>query len=293
MPIMNPITLPSYAKINLFLDIVGVREDGYHLLTMVNAKIALHDSITCTIHPTRTIKISGSHSAVPFGRENTMYQAAELFLKQTHSRWGCSIFIEKHIPIGAGLGGGSSNAATVLQALNDVADPHLPHAQLVMIGAAVGADVPFFLHEGCCCVRGIGEQVMEFYVPRTVDHPLPSVVLCSPEEKVSTREAYALWDRMKRKAHASPTRLLNALMEGRLEELHGHLFNAFESVIYPAYPAIQKAYEDFKAVSPTVPLLSGSGSNIFSIVADAPQANETVQRLREKGYSASAWDLRV
>jgi len=288
---LNPITLPSYAKINLFLDILGVREDGYHLLTMVNAKISLHDLLTCTVDRSETIRVSGNHSSVPFGRDNTAYQAADLFFKQTHTKWGCTIFIEKRIPIGAGLGGGSSNAATVLNILNTLAEPPINHELLLEIGAAIGADVPFFLHERCCSVRGIGERVLELYIPNTKKHALPMIVLCSPPVSVSTAKAYALWDQQKKKIHRSPTDLISALSEGRFFEISNHLFNAFEPAVFSAFPEIKQAYDIFTSISPTRPLLSGSGSNLFSVISDPETANEVSDRLRERGYPSSVWEL--
>nr|HQH72245.1 4-(cytidine 5'-diphospho)-2-C-methyl-D-erythritol kinase [bacterium] len=186
--------LPSPAKINLFLDIIGVRDDGYHRLTMVNAKVSLHDTIACSVSESPGIVLTSSGSRIPLDQSNTAYKAAMRFQEQFNRPLGVRIHIEKRIPQGAGLGGGSSNAATVLTAFNRLTGDRESLESLRRIGARIGADVPFFLYEGCCLCEGIGEQVAPLLVPKSTEEPPIHVVLCHPLEHVSTPRAYQQWD---------------------------------------------------------------------------------------------------
>jgi 4-diphosphocytidyl-2-C-methyl-D-erythritol kinase len=287
---MNRVTLNSFAKVNLYLDILSTRTDGYHLLEMVNAKISLHDEITCSLTGTPGIQLTITDRRIPTGPENTAWRAADLFFRTIQDDQGVEIEIQKRVPFGAGLGGGSANAAAVLKALNQIYNEVLSTQQLIDIGAKIGADVPFFIVEGCCHVRGIGEIIEPVNRNSEKDDPV-YLVLCSPEVEVSTGVAYRLWDESKEKVHGSSLPILSALQDGRIEVLHQCLFNSFEAVIYPAFPELETIYRRFSSISPTKPLLSGSGSNLFSLHRTEAEAEEVCAGLQGEGYQAGVYHL--
>ncbi|MEW6236113.1 MAG: 4-(cytidine 5'-diphospho)-2-C-methyl-D-erythritol kinase [Candidatus Omnitrophota bacterium] len=290
---MNTIQLRAHAKINLYLDILGIQKDGYHQLDMVNAKLSLHDLITCTLIPQRTIELTCNHSSIPTDSRNTAFQAASRFLEQTRTKSGVCIHIDKRIPHGAGLGGGSSDAAVVLQAMNLLTNMRLPPEKLTQIAAGIGADVPFFLKEGCCYVGGKGEKVVKISTHISLMTSPLFVVLCSPSVHISTKEAYALWDRSETKTHSQPAALIQSLNGGQRDSLPNHLFNSFEAVLFPAHPAIRQANDVFASLSPTKPLLTGSGSNLFSLHGCRTEAEDVRGRLLTEGYPSQVCELRL
>ena len=153
------VRLKSPAKVNLRLEILRRREDGYHELRTVLQKISLCDTLSVSLRERKGISITAAHRDLPLGRRNLAYRAAQMILKKSEYKSGLHIDISKDIPLGAGLGGGSSNAATILKALNELLEIGLPTKELMKMGLGIGADVPFFLSEGAAVARGIGEKL--------------------------------------------------------------------------------------------------------------------------------------
>lgn len=289
MDILDRIRLASFAKVNLFLNIKGVRDDGYHELEMVNAKISLHDDVICTFTNAPEIEMLCSEPTIPVDGSNTAYKAAERFLLKTNYAPGARVHIRKRIPHGAGLGGGSSNSAAALLALNQLAKYPLSLPELSKIAEGIGADVPFFLESGCCYVTGVGERVMGLVAENRYEKL--GVVICSPSAGVATHGAYGLWDKHGTVEDKSPKKLMQALVNGDWEAVPNLLFNAFEPVIFDAYPEVAKAYMDFKKISPTKPLLSGSGSNLFSLHPNIDEAEPVALAMQKAGYDAHPYEL--
>ncbi len=285
------IELRSYAKINLFLDIEGTREDGYHLLCMVNAKISLHDLVSCSLTQKPQINLTCSDLHLPTDERNMAYQAAARFREQTHLSKGMRLHIEKKIPVAAGLAGGSSNAATVLQALNQLTYDQIPNAVLAEIGTGIGSDVPFFLEPGICVCRGIGEKVVPVSFPTLPKEPPLYGVLCSPAQHVSTPTAYRMWDELSHPSHASVQPLLDDLMQKNWSSIPSHLFNAFEPVIFKEYPEIHRCYQLFQDHSPTPPRLTGSGSNLYSLHTSEAEARTVAAALQKLGLAIHVFYL--
>ena len=182
--------IEARAKINLTLDVTGKREDGYHLVKMVMQSVDLHDDVRVTVvrgeKKPRGIVLSCSLPFLPTDERNLAYRAAELFYKETGTTLEtCEIFIEKRIPIAAGLAGGSTDAAAVLRALNQLHDTGLSRDRLCEMGLKLGADVPYCLIGGTMLAEGIGEKLTEL-------SPMQPcyVVLCKPPFAVSTKEVY-------------------------------------------------------------------------------------------------------
>ncbi len=271
----------SYAKINLFLDIERIREDGYHDLSMVNAKISFHDTITCSLTTKPGIVLTCSDPDLPTDENNMAYQAAQRYCDQSRISKGVIIHIEKRIPKGAGLGGGSSDAATVLLSLNKLTYDQVSQAVLKEIAVGIGADVPFFLEPGLCVCSGVGDRVVSIHLAQNVKKPPLYGVLCSPDEEVSSKIAYNQWDELKVQKHSSARRLLNAMTMQDWGRIPNYLFNSFEQVVFKKYPVVKKAYKNFCKASPTPPRLTGSGSNLFSLHTSEAEAEEVSRKLRE------------
>lgn len=286
---MTTITKPSFAKVNLFLDIQRLRDDGYHDLCMVNAKISLHDTITCTFNDSNKIALTSNLDDIPLDGKNTAYKAADLFLEKSGLQYGIEIHLEKNIPHGAGLGGGSSNAAVVLETLNELTNQPLSLESLCEIGVSIGADVPFFLYGRACQIYGIGESIKELDYEQPTKSPF--VVLVSPAVHVPTGKAYGLWDASDSPLHMGVEQVVECIQQQSFDRLHSHLFNSFEPVIYDAFPQIGQVYQDFCEVCSTKPLLSGSGSNLFALVNEEYEAERVMAVLSKRGYTAQVCQL--
>lgn len=280
----------SFAKVNLFLGIQGLRPDGYHELEMVNAKISLHDDVTVRWTDEPGVRLTCSDDSIPVDERNTAHKAATCFLQQARETRGVQIHIHKRIPHGAGLGGGSSNAAAVLLAMYDMCDAEVNYATLHDIGLGIGADVPFFLHYGTCYAGGIGERV----VPIEVDPDTKiNVVLCSPAQHVETKGAYGLWDRSERKAAPSSGAILGHIRNGDWSQAITAMYNSFEDVIFAEYPEVENTFNAFRKISPTPPRMSGSGSNCFSLHLSEAEAVDVCEQLQQRGYKATPCTLVV
>lgn len=261
------------AKINLTLDIVGVREDGYHLLESIFQSVSVYDTITVKNKWGRGITLIAEDCDCPV-EKNTAYRAAEAFFRYTRLRKGVKITIKKHIPQQAGMGGGSADAAGVLWALNTLFDTRLTVAQLCEIGLTVGADVPFCVMGGTAFVTGIGEGLQPL-------PPLPDcyIVVAQPDEGISTKEAYAAVDRAEILARPDNAAAIAALKDGDLEGVCRQAINVFESATAPkAVLDIRRRMEDY---APLCSQMTGSGSCVFAIFSDRTAAMDCQMDLQQ------------
>ncbi len=263
---MEPIRLPAYAKINLGLRILCRRADGYHDLWTVFQQVSLADELI--LEPGGdAVEVRCTHPAVSAGGDNLCWRAAEALRNATGCRHGVHITLHKRIPVGAGLGGGSSDAAVVLAALNAIWQTGLSLEELLALGATLGADVPFFLLGGTAVGEGRGERLTRVALP--LDY---WCVLAIPNVEISTRWAYsaAKFDLTKREKSIT--------FSGRAEELRDCrrwqelLVNDFEEVIFAAYPAIARLKAELSRLGPFYCSLSGSGGAVFGLFARQEQA---------------------
>lgn len=253
--------LQAPAKINLTLDILGRRPEGYHEIASVMQAISLADRVTIARAPDGagiSLTVSGPEAAgVPTDERNIAWRAAEAF-----GATDVAIHIEKNIPSQAGLGGGSSDAAATLLALNQLFDRKYPRAKLAEIGASLGADIPFFLYGGIAKVAGIGEQVSPI-----APFPRFALVIVKPPVGVSTANAYRLLDELPNRESAHATaRWPNAGFS-----------NDFEQIIYSHNPQIARAREALREAGAKRILLCGSGSAVFGTTGDPDQVATRVE----------------
>lgn len=273
------------AKINLFLEVTGKRPNGYHELATLFAKISLADTLTVQATPTDapapiSLELSGPQATfIPAGTDNLVCKAAQGFLAHFHLHARIDLHLEKHIPTGAGLGGGSSDAAGVLLCLCRLFDKS--PLELLPLATKLGADVPLFLYpdtflEG----KGIGEQL----TPITPFKTLPELVLVYPKVAVSTKEVFA---RMKISPQqeiltnlSKLNKLIGAVENGiPFSEWKPLLFNKLEEYVFPSVPLVRQAFEKLACASGGVCRMSGSGSTVFALVGTKLDALKTAQQL--------------
>ncbi len=245
----------AYAKINLSLDIVGVRGDGYHLIKTVMQSISLHDVISVEKVGT-DITISCNIPYIPRDKRNIVYKCAEKFFEYTKKRFGVHIDIQKNIPSQAGLGGGSADGAAVLLLLNKLCENPLTTEELCKIGATVGADVPFCIVGGCALCEEIGEVITPIDSKLSLD-----LCIAKPDFGVSTAEAYKAFDNAEILSRPDTDAVIKSLECGDRETLADNLVNVLE---------MDKRIDEIKAFlvnsGAIASCMSGSGSAVFGIL---------------------------
>lgn len=259
----------SPAKINLFLHISGKRPNGYHDIHSLMCGVALYDTLTLDFEASK-ITVACTHSAVPEDETNIAYRAAECFFDALGHSGGVSIDIEKHIPVAAGLGGGSSNAASVLSGLNIHYGHPFSNRNLASLALTVGADVPFFIYQKPALATGVGENLVFF--DRIRAYP---IVLIRPEIQVSTADVY---NNLNLGLTNCEQKLKSFPLNEGFNPLH-HLCNDLETVTiswYPEISDIKRALLDQGALGS---LMSGSGPTVFGIYSDSDQAKKAYKTL--------------
>lgn len=274
--------LKAPAKINLGLWVGPKRTDGYHEIVSIIVPLALGDVIRITLLPSG-ITVKTDNPTIPVGPANLAYSAAQAFFAALGTQAGCRIHIHKRIPVGAGLGGGSSDAAAVLKGLNLLYGQPLSPERLRRIAARLGSDIPALLLGRPCVVRGRGEKV------RSLSLPCLEVLLHYPGYPIATAWAYAALDRMRTHAKAkagtlrsdsadtfpdlqltekpfSPKILARKLRQGELEQTAGLVINSFEMPVFNRFPHLKRVKRAMLDAGCFLASLSGSGSTVFGLV---------------------------
>jgi 4-diphosphocytidyl-2-C-methyl-D-erythritol kinase len=266
------------AKINVYLRIVGQRPDGYHLLDSLMIPIGLYDEITVEVrHGTSDITVTCDDPTVPTDHTNLAYKAAALLCQEIGTQAGFAITLHKRIPAGAGLGGGSSDAAAVLKCLNTMLSCGLTEARLCGLAARLGADVPFFVPCRPARVHGIGERVSP--VPAL---PPRWLVIVVPPFGVSTPWAYRRFDELS-PGESVPTPV-PAVTPGQWPP-PVLLINDLERAVLPAYPRIAQIKRTLQQCGAEGALMSGSGSAVFGVFQQRARAEQAATVLRQQGES--------
>lgn len=266
---METLRLTAPAKVNFRLDVLGKRADGYHDVCMVMQRIDLCDDITISLSETPGIRVTCGRAGVPDGPGNIAWRAADALLSLTEGKPGIDIAIVKQIPVAAGLGGGSSDAAAVLMGVNELLRLGLPDERLMEIGARLGADVPFFVFKRPALAEGIGERL-------TPLEGIPPVWLAivNPGVHVSTAWAYQNLQLTKRPADYMIPRFY-----GNVGELCALLANDLEAVTISRFPVIRQIKERLVACGAAGSLMSGSGPTVFGVFAGEEAARRALAEL--------------
>lgn len=273
---MNSITVNAYAKINLGLDVLRKRPDGYHDVCMIMQSLDLHDIITIQKTDTGRIMLNTNLSYLPHDRNNLGFKAAELFLKTISSSAGLEITLEKHIPVAAGLAGGSSDAAAVLKALNILFQAGLTEEELKKLGVRLGADVPYCVMLGTALSEGIGEVLT----------PLKSmpdcyILLVKPDISVSTKFVYENLCLKNNICHPDIPAMRAFLETGDLVSLTKTMDNILQTVTEKKYPIITDIKNRMRELGALTSVMSGSGPTVFGIFDNQSSAEGAVAYFRK------------
>ena len=278
---MKRLTLSAPAKINLTLDVVGKREDEYHLIRTVMQTVTLSDTVTVTRVDEPGIFLRLSDKNLPTDRRNTAYAAAKAFwnaLPEAQRVGGIDIYIDKKIPQQAGLAGGSADAAAVLRGLNRLWDDPFSTDALCAFAVSIGADVPFCVRGGAALATGIGEVLEPV---KSLPDDLFAVV-CKPAISVSTAEAYKAVDTFEGERKLSDeVGLIAALEAGDVAAVGAKLYNVFEDVLN--LPEVAAICEKMREFAPLGCQMSGSGSAVFSLFTSETDARACREALRDFG----------
>ncbi len=273
---LQKVRVKAPAKLNLYLDIIGVNDKGYHLLEMIMQTIDLFDIITVEQVGQEGITLSCNWDFVPCNEKNIAYRCAESFFQYTgiHSG-GLHIHLEKRIPQQAGMAGGSADGAGVLMALNQMYGETLSLEELMKIGEKIGADIPFCLIGGTAKVAGIGEQITKLR-----DFPDSALVVAKPRGGISTQKAFQDFDRLGIK----PVNRFSAMVEAVEQEDYGaiceNLYNALEQVC--PLGEVRMIRDSMMGCGAKGAMMTGSGSAVFGLFLDRKKAYECEQRLKQK-----------
>jgi len=270
------VTVQAPAKINLFLEVAGLLDNGYHRIESIMHSIDLCDTLTITRTDRPSALICrGDEGILPADGSNLVLRAADAFFSACGIQGGADFVLEKRIPIAAGLAGGSTDAAAALRGLNRLYNTHLDEQALCRIGASIGADVPFCLVGGCRLAGGIGELLT----------PCPGLPPCHlvvaiGRERVSTKWAFARLDEETGRPLRSMEDMVRRMESGSLSAICGGLYNAFEA-ISPMVGEIKSIMRDSGAVGV---LMSGSGPSVFGLYGEAEEAARASEQLSARGY---------
>ncbi|MGT2933434.1 4-(cytidine 5'-diphospho)-2-C-methyl-D-erythritol kinase [Streptococcus catagoni] len=273
------------AKLNLGLDILGKRVDGYHDLSMVMISVDLCDYVTVTDRKENEIIVESDNPRMPNNQKNDVFKAARLLKDQYHIQSGVSIYLSKKIPVCAGMGGGSSDAAATIRALNKLWGLELTKEEMVKVGMQIGSDVPYCLHGGYAKVKGKGELVTP------IKANLSSwVVLVKPDFGISTRTVFPDID-CDQISRVDIAKIVSSLEKNDYEGLKASIGNSLEDISIARKPFIQKIKDKMMTSGADLALMTGSGPTVFALCRNERQANRVVNSL--KGFCKEVYKVRT
>jgi len=290
---VKSLALNSYAKVNLFLEVINKRKDNYHNLRIIFERIDLSDKIILKSRLDNKIKVTCNNAQVPSDNSNLCYRSAQALREIFNINNGLDIKIIKRIPVGAGLGGGSSNAATVLSGLNKFWKLNISKKRLVEIAKGIGCDVPFFIYDvSFAKALGRGDEIK----------PLGALkdtrlwhILVVPKILVSTPFIYKKWDTDSGlTTHMFNVKLVTSALKKNALSLRGeYLFNSLESIAVKRYPQIKIIKEKLKILGLKTILMSGSGPAVFGIVSTRKEAVSLAKKIKRQGRSLQVFVTRT
>lgn len=271
----NDISLKALAKINLGLDVVRRREDGYHEVRMIMQTIQLYDRFDIKRTQEPGIQIQTNLSFLPVNENNLIYKAAKLLMDEFSITDGVSVKLDKRIPVAAGMAGGSTDAAAMLIGVNRLFSLGLTKRQLMERGVQIGADVPYCIMRGTALAEGIGEALS----------PLPPMVKCpvliaKPSISVSTKFVYQNLKLDDTTIHPDIDRLIDDIKAKNLHDIAAHMGNVLETVTIPNYPVIDEIKKHMLSNGAVGAMMSGSGPTVFGLFDDEDTAKKAYKAMR-------------
>lgn len=280
------LTINAYAKINLHLDVTKIRDDGYHDIQSIMQSVSLFDVVHIETIEEEKIIIECDVDGVPLDERNIAYKAAKTFFAESGILCGAVIKIKKNIPMAAGLAGGSADGAAVLVGLNKLFNGVISEDKLYMLGASLGADIPFCMRCGCCYTSGIGEKLLSI-TPLSSDIVL--VIACGGEG-VSTPMAYGMLDKKYDNFHEYTPKDYNSLVESieaKNKKFYEYLFNIFEEPIAQVRPLVDELKKLMNENGANSAMMSGSGPSVFGVFENIESARAAVDAIEKSGFFAT------
>lgn len=277
---MDKISLKALAKINLGLDVVRRREDGYHDVRMIMQTIHLYDRLEIEKEKQNGITITSNLSYVPTNENNLVYKAGKLLMDEFGIQDGVKVHIQKKIPMSAGMAGGSTDAAAMLYGMNQIFDLGLSRKELMERGVKIGADVPYCLMRGTALAEGIGEKLVS--LPPMVRCP---VLIAKPAVSVSTKFVYQNLKLDKNTVHPDIDALVREIKAKDLKKIAGQMGNVLESVTIPEYPVIAQIKEQMLRSGAVNSMMSGSGPTVFGLFEDEASVKRAYDDMKRSGLA--------
>ncbi len=276
--------LKAYAKINLGLDVLKKREDGYHEVRMVMQTIGLYDVLKLTDIDEDDVEIESSQKIVPLKEDNIVYKACMLIKEEYGIEKGVKIYIEKNIPVAAGMAGGSTDAAAALIGMNKLFNLGISTGKLMEHGAKLGADVPYCIMQGTALAEGIGEKLTRL-------SPMPKcyILIAKPPVGVSTKMVYNNLNVEGISYHPDIDKLIEALSAGDLKGITDTMGNVLETVTIPKYPVIQEIKVVMRKAGAVNPIMSGSGPTVFGLFEDEETAMAAAKKIKDEKFANSVF----
>lgn len=272
---MDSIRLKARAKINLGLDVLGKRENGYHDVRMVMQTVGIYDRLIITKIPEDEIRININLKFLPVNENNLIYKAYKLMKDEYGFSGGIDVDLNKFIPIAAGMAGGSTDAASTMFAINRLFEIGLSNEELMKQGVKIGADVPYCIMRGTALAEGIGEKLTKL-------SPMPHcyIVVAKPPINVSTKMVYESLDAGAITKHPDIDAIIEAINEGDVKKVAERMGNVLEDVTVPMYPVIAKIKNDMISQGAYNAMMSGSGPTVFGIFPDEQTALKCKEYLK-------------
>ena len=281
---MDNISLKALAKINLGLDVVRRREDGYHEVRMIMQTIHLYDKLDIVKTKEEGIVITSNLAYVPTNENNLVYKAGKLLMDEFDIKEGVSVNLQKRIPVAAGMAGGSSDAAAMLYGMNEMFGLGLTRQQLMDRGVKIGADVPYCLMRGTALAEGIGEKLTS--LSPMVKCP---VLIAKPQISVSTKFVYENLKLDENTVHPDIDQLVRNIEAKDLHAIAGHMGNVLESVTIPEYPIIAEIKAQMMKSGAINSMMSGSGPTVFGLFEDEETAKKAYDDMVKSGLAKQVY----
>lgn len=272
---MKKVVLKAYGKVNLGLDVVRRRDDGYHEVRMIMQTVGLFDRLELKKTSGDSVTLSANLRFLPVNEQNLVCQAIAAVKKKYSIKSGVEAYLEKRIPIAAGMAGGSSDCAAALRGMNQLFELGLKEEELCEIGAGLGADVPYCVIGGTALAEGIGEKLTK--LPPVSDC---HILIAKPGISVSTKTVYENLDVPGLSSHPDITGMISAIENQDLKGITGRMENVLETVTIPRYPVIDEIKEFLLKQGAENALMSGSGPTVFGIFASQEKAQRALSNLR-------------
>lgn len=275
---MDSIRLKARAKINLGLDVLGKREDGYHEVRMVMQTIGIYDRLILTKIPEEEIRIMSNLAFLPVNENNLIYKAIKLLKDEYHFPGGVSVDLNKFIPVAAGMAGGSTDAASTMFGVNRLFGLNLSMGKMMELGVRLGADVPYCVMRGTALAEGIGEKLT-----RITPVPHMWILIAKPQINVSTRLVYEQLDMGGIQKHPDIDGIIRAIEAQDVVRIAQSMGNVLENVTVPLYPVIETIKQDMLSHGAINAMMSGSGPTVFGIFPDEQTTLACQAFLKKKG----------